>query len=164
MVTMGYYNIRVGSLEHFHELWLLLRDSSNQFHFNIPSFFAFLNAIFVRLEGSLDVDEIASVPVNAEEVIFKTAALFRLVFRVMLVVFPQLSQSMSKFATLLIRAVTIFHEFLAKLWLFLVCLFSKGSFLLILSGIRVALFLEPGLTSVQEAVDIVLSSHHDLYL
>ena len=151
-------------MEHLQELGLLLADPSYQFHFNIGVFLPGSHVLVLTLEAPFDVDEVATVPIDAEEVVFKTSTFLCFVFRVVLVVFPQLGQSVCEFAPLLVGTVTILHEFFAKLRLFLVSLFAEGSFLLILGRIGVALFLEPHLASVQEAVDVVLPSHHDGHL
>lgn len=133
---------------------------SYQFHFNICIFLRELLLLALDFDGPFDVDEIASVPINAEQIVFETPTFFSLVFGVKLVVFPQLGQSVGEFASLFIRTISIFHKLFAKLRLLLVGLFLDRSLSLILRRVGVALFRRPHLASVQAFLDASLSSQH----
>jgi len=64
------------------------------------------------------VNEVASITIAAKSFIQVGSTLFCFIFAIDLLVSLQLVQSMSKFTTTLIWAITIFHEFLAKLAFF----------------------------------------------
>ena len=69
---------------------------------------------------TLDVDEVASISIHAEELVTETTTFLGLVLGVDSVVFAKLVEAVCKFALLVIGATAIFHKFLAELRLKLV--------------------------------------------
>lgn len=76
------------------------------------------------LDGLPGVDEVASVPIDAELIDFKTSALFGFVLGVEMVVFLELVETMGKFASFIVRAVPVLHVSFAQLRLLFVIAFE----------------------------------------
>ena len=70
------------------------------------------------------VDEVASVPVYAELVDFKTAAFFCFVFCIEMVVFLEFVETMGEFASFIVRAVAVLHVSFAELRLLFIIAFE----------------------------------------
>lgn len=104
------------------------------------------------------MDEVAAVAVNAEVVVFETAAFLGLVFRVVLVVLAEFAEPVCKFAPLLVGTVPVLHVLFAELGLKLGILAINGSFLVILGGVGVALLVGPLLSSLLAVGGLQLSS------
>lgn len=99
-----------------------------------------------------DVDEIAAVSVHAELVVFEAAALLGLVFVVLLVVPPQLLRPVCEFASLLVRTISVLHEPLAQLRLFLAGSALHGLVSRFIGGVVGRGLVGPGGGSVMDAV------------
>jgi hypothetical protein len=88
------------------------------------------------------MDEVATVTVGAEAFLQKTAASFCFIFRVSLLVFLQLMQSVREFTLLLIGTVTVLYKLLAQLRLLLVTRLGRSVLTRrLLSGERVTALL-----------------------
>lgn len=61
------------------------------------------------------MDEVASIPVDAEVMIFKASAFLGLILGVILVVLSELIEAMGKLASFFIGTVAIIHVLLAEL-------------------------------------------------
>ena len=135
-------------------------DGSDQFHLHIHLKLILGVIGFVFPLVSLDVDEVAPLPVDAEVMVFKTATFLCFVFWVHLVVFSELGESVSKFAFFIVGAVSMFHKFFAKLWFKFGGFGINGFFEFVLSGVGVAFFVA-SMMCVFGVVVVGLSGEHE---
>jgi len=124
-----------------------LIDASYQFHINIQCFILPKQTLTLLSAGVGDVDEVTSVTVYAEVVVFEASAFFCFVFGVILVVLPQLAESVSKLAPLFVGTIPVFHVFFTELGLQLGVLAINGSFLIILGGVGGTFLIGPFLSA-----------------
>ena len=88
---------------------------ADQTHFNIELAEAILLIRGLLTHRASGMNEIAAVTVDAEQIVFEASAFFGFVLGVILIVFPEFSESVSKFASLVIGTETILHELFAEL-------------------------------------------------
>jgi len=124
-----------------------LAYASYQFHINIQGFVLPKETLILLSAGVSDVDEVTSVSVYAEVVVFEASTFFGFVFGVILVVLPKLAESVGKLAPLFVGTIPIFHIFFAELGLQLGVLAINGSFLIILGGVGGTFLIGPFLSA-----------------